>query len=65
MQVYAKCHLQQGVMFGPFVGEVSRGQMPANLKYAWAVSRLVCVDIKKKFKSSYCKNSVVLCYNYI
>ncbi|XP_023150324.2 uncharacterized protein LOC111585152 isoform X1 [Amphiprion ocellaris] len=37
MKVFAKCHLQQGVMFGPFVGEVCRGQMPANLKYAWAI----------------------------
>lgn len=40
MKVYAKCHLQQGVMFGPFVGEVCKGQMPANLKYAWAVSKM-------------------------
>lgn len=39
MKVYAKCHLQQGVMFGPFLGEACRGQMPANLKYSWAVSR--------------------------
>lgn len=39
MKVYAKCHLQQGVLFGPFVGDVCRGQMPTNLKYAWAVSR--------------------------
>lgn len=39
MKVYAKCHLQQGVMFGPFVGEMCKGQMPSNLKYAWAVSR--------------------------
>lgn len=39
MKVYAKCHLQQGVMFGPYLGEVCKGQMPANLKYAWAVSR--------------------------
>ncbi|XP_047434474.1 uncharacterized protein LOC125004127 isoform X2 [Mugil cephalus] len=37
MKVYAKCHLQQGVMFGPFVGEVCQGQMPNNLKYAWAI----------------------------
>lgn len=38
MKVYAKCQLQQGVMFGPYVGEVCKGQMPNNLKYAWAVS---------------------------
>lgn len=38
LKVYAKCQLQQGVMFGPFLGEVCRGQMPNNLKYAWAVS---------------------------
>ncbi|RVE76347.1 hypothetical protein OJAV_G00009360 [Oryzias javanicus] len=37
MKVYAKCQLQQGVMFGPFVGEVCKGQMPNNLKFAWAV----------------------------
>ncbi|XP_068445324.1 uncharacterized protein [Clinocottus analis] len=37
MKVYAKCHLQQGVMFGPYVGEVCRGEMPTNLKYAWAI----------------------------
>ncbi|XP_034399390.1 uncharacterized protein LOC117737487 isoform X2 [Cyclopterus lumpus] len=37
MKVFAKCHLQQGVMFGPYVGEVCRGQMPTNLKYAWAI----------------------------
>lgn len=39
IKVYAKCHLQKGVMFGPFVGEVGKGQMPTNLKYAWAVSK--------------------------
>lgn len=44
MKVYAKCQLQQGAMFGPFVGEICRAQMPTNLKYAWAVSRLICVD---------------------
>ncbi|XP_056265738.1 uncharacterized protein LOC130190376 isoform X5 [Pseudoliparis swirei] len=37
MKVHAKCHLQEGVMFGPYVGEVRRGQMPSNLKYAWAI----------------------------
>lgn len=47
MKVYAKCHLQQGVMFGPFFGEVYRGQMPTNLKYAWAVSTKFRVDVKK------------------
>lgn len=50
MKVYAKCHLQQGVMFGPYLGEACRGQMPTNLKYAWAVSRLVCSDVKSQFK---------------
>lgn len=39
MKVYAKCHLQQGVVFGPFVGEISK-QVPSNLKYVWAVSRV-------------------------
>ncbi|XP_069573884.1 uncharacterized protein [Brachyistius frenatus] len=37
MKVYAKCHLPQGVMFGPFVGDICRGQLPTNLKYAWAI----------------------------
>ncbi|KAF0037926.1 hypothetical protein F2P81_010800 [Scophthalmus maximus] len=37
MKVYARCHLQQGVLFGPFVGEICRGQMPSNLKYTWAI----------------------------
>ncbi|XP_061580659.1 uncharacterized protein LOC133446598 isoform X2 [Cololabis saira] len=37
LKVYAKCQIQQSVMFGPFVGEVCRGQMPSNLRYAWAV----------------------------
>nr|XP_057929964.1 uncharacterized protein LOC131129914 isoform X2 [Doryrhamphus excisus] len=36
-KVYAKCHLQQGIIFGPYVGEVSKGHMPASLKYAWAI----------------------------
>lgn len=44
MKVYAKCHLQQGVMFGPYVGEVCRAQMPTNLKYAWAVSSLILTE---------------------
>ncbi|XP_071373631.1 E3 SUMO-protein ligase ZBED1-like isoform X1 [Centroberyx affinis] len=35
IKVYAKCQLQQGLMFGPFVGEVSKGQ--ASLKHAWAI----------------------------
>lgn len=50
MKVYAKCHLQQGVMFGPFVGEVCKGQMPANLKYAWAVSEM---------NDRFCSHSIV------
>ncbi|KAM4749871.1 E3 SUMO-protein ligase ZBED1-like isoform 1-T1 [Anableps anableps] len=37
LKVYAKCQLQQGVLFGPFLGEVCKGQMPSNLKYAWAI----------------------------
>ena len=40
-KVFAKCQLQQGVLFGPFVGEVCKGHMPNNLKYAWAVSRYI------------------------
>lgn len=38
MKVFAKRYLQQGVVFGPFVGEISR-QVPSNLEYVWAVSR--------------------------
>uniref|UniRef100_A0A096LTV9 BED-type domain-containing protein n=1 Tax=Poecilia formosa TaxID=48698 RepID=A0A096LTV9_POEFO len=37
LKVYAKCQLQQGVLFGPFLGEVCKGQMPSNLRYAWAI----------------------------
>ncbi|XP_040001788.1 uncharacterized protein LOC120800064 isoform X4 [Xiphias gladius] len=56
MQVYAKCHLQQGVMFGPFVGEVCRGQMPTNLKYAWAIrddAAFIYVDASDENKSNW------------
>ncbi|XP_029360102.1 uncharacterized protein LOC115044903 isoform X2 [Echeneis naucrates] len=56
MRVYAKCHLQQGVMFGPFVGEVCRGQMPANLKYAWAIrddAAFVYIDASDENKSNW------------
>lgn len=56
MKVYAKCNLQQGVMFGPYLGEVCRGQMPTNLKYAWAVSRQFIIKLGKI--------SAVLCYNH-
>lgn len=40
-KVYAKCLLQDGIMFGPYLGEVCRGRMPTDLKYSWAVSRHV------------------------
>ncbi|KAI3352257.1 hypothetical protein L3Q82_005236 [Scortum barcoo] len=56
MKVYAKCHLQQGVMFGPFVGEVCKGQMPSNLKYAWAIrddAVFVYVDASDENKSNW------------
>nr|XP_046259226.1 uncharacterized protein LOC124066656 isoform X2 [Scatophagus argus] len=56
MKVYAKCHLQQGVMFGPFLGELCRGQMPANLKYAWAIrddAAFVYVDASDENKSNW------------
>ncbi|XP_056227712.1 uncharacterized protein LOC130166261 isoform X2 [Seriola aureovittata] len=56
MKVYAKCHLQQGVMFGPFVGEVCRGQMPTNLKYAWAIrddAAFIYVDASDENKSNW------------
>lgn len=51
MKVYARCHLQQGVLFGPFVGEICRGQMPSNLKYTWAVSTRVVIKMQFKIKS--------------
>lgn len=44
MKVYAKCHLPQGVVFGPYVGEISR-QVPSNLKYVWAVSRVTMTRV--------------------
>uniref|UniRef100_UPI0037E88935 E3 SUMO-protein ligase ZBED1-like isoform X2 n=1 Tax=Semicossyphus pulcher TaxID=241346 RepID=UPI0037E88935 len=56
MKVYARCHLQQGVMFGPFVGELCRGQMPTNLKYAWAIrddAAFVYVDASDENKSNW------------
>ncbi|XP_067440303.1 uncharacterized protein [Thunnus thynnus] len=56
MKVYAKCHLQQGVMFGPYVGEVCRAQMPTNLKYAWAIrddAAFVYVDASDENKSNW------------
>ncbi|KAF7663158.1 hypothetical protein LDENG_00216870 [Lucifuga dentata] len=56
MKVYAKCHLQQSVMFGPFVGEVCRGQMPINLKYAWAIrddASFIYIDASDENKSNW------------
>ncbi|XP_040892148.1 uncharacterized protein LOC121180630 [Toxotes jaculatrix] len=56
MKVYAKCHLQQGVMFGPFVGEVCKGQMPASFKYAWAIrddASFIYVDASDENKSNW------------
>ncbi|XP_035515490.1 uncharacterized protein LOC118326576 [Morone saxatilis] len=56
MKVYAKCHLQQGVMFGPFLGEVCRGQMPTNLRYSWAIrddAAFVYVDASDENKSNW------------
>ncbi|XP_044047160.1 uncharacterized protein LOC122873905 isoform X1 [Siniperca chuatsi] len=56
MKVYAKCHLQQGVMFGPFVGEVCRGQMPTNLRYTWAIrdeAAFVYIDASDENKSNW------------
>ncbi|XP_054459888.1 uncharacterized protein LOC129095465 isoform X2 [Anoplopoma fimbria] len=55
-KVYAKCHLQQGVMFGPYVGEMCRGQMPTNLKYAWAIrddAAFIYVDASDESKSNW------------
>ncbi|XP_063739574.1 uncharacterized protein LOC134864489 isoform X2 [Eleginops maclovinus] len=56
IKVYAKCHLQKGVMFGPFVGEVCKGQMPTNLKYAWAIrddASFVYIDASDESKSNW------------
>ncbi|XP_067354334.1 E3 SUMO-protein ligase ZBED1-like isoform X2 [Channa argus] len=55
-KVFAKCQLQQGIMFGPFVGEMCRGQMPANLKYAWAIrddAAFIYVDASDENKSNW------------
>ncbi|KAM4584736.1 E3 SUMO-protein ligase ZBED1-like isoform 2-T2 [Odontesthes bonariensis] len=55
-KVYAKCQLQQGVLFGPFVGEVCKGHMPNNLKYAWAIrddAAFVFVDASDENKSNW------------
>ncbi|KAM9313651.1 E3 SUMO-protein ligase ZBED1-like [Pholidichthys leucotaenia] len=56
LKVFAKCHLQQGVMFGPYVGELCRGQMPANLKYSWAIrdeASFIYVDAADENKSNW------------
>lgn len=56
MKVYAKCHLQQGVMFGPFLGEVCKGQMPSNLKYAWVIrddTAFIYIDASNVNKSNW------------
>ncbi|XP_037327391.2 uncharacterized protein LOC119217666 isoform X2 [Pungitius pungitius] len=56
MKVYAKCHLQQGVMFGPYVGEMCREKMPTDLKYAWAIrddAAFVYVDASDESKSNW------------
>ncbi|XP_076583454.1 uncharacterized protein LOC143318850 isoform X1 [Chaetodon auriga] len=56
MKVYAKCHLQQGVMFGPFAGEMCKGQMPTNLKYSWAIrdeAAFVYIDGTDENKSNW------------
>nr|XP_040042446.1 uncharacterized protein LOC120825111 isoform X2 [Gasterosteus aculeatus aculeatus] len=56
MKVYAKCHLQQGTMFGPYVGEMCRGKMPTDLKYAWAIrddAAFVYVDASDESKSNW------------
>lgn len=56
MKVYAKCQLQQGVLFGPFLGEVCKGQMPGSLKYAWAIrddSAFTYVDASDENKSNW------------
>ena len=38
MGVHAKLHLQEGLIFGPFVGELARGAPRTSLSYAWIVS---------------------------
>ncbi|XP_029931992.1 uncharacterized protein LOC115376433 isoform X2 [Myripristis murdjan] len=55
LKVYAKCHLQQGLMFGPFVGEMSRGQLQ-NFRYAWAIrddATFFYVDASDENKSNW------------
>ncbi|XP_015243699.1 PREDICTED: uncharacterized protein LOC107093257 isoform X1 [Cyprinodon variegatus] len=56
IKVYAKCQLQQGVLFGPFLGEVCKGQLPSNLQYAWAIredSAFTYVDASDENKSNW------------
>ena len=38
MGVHAKLHLQEGLIFGPFVGELVRGAPRTTLSHAWIVS---------------------------
>ncbi|CAL9700837.1 unnamed protein product [Knipowitschia caucasica] len=47
MKVIARCQLQIGTMFGPYVGEMCRGHVPDNLAHAWAIrdeSAFIYVD---------------------
>ncbi|XP_037546373.1 uncharacterized protein LOC119423034 [Nematolebias whitei] len=55
-KVLAKCQLQQGVMFGPFLGEMCKGQMPSNLRFAWAIrddAAFTFVDASDENKSNW------------
>ncbi|XP_061882754.1 E3 SUMO-protein ligase ZBED1-like isoform X2 [Entelurus aequoreus] len=55
-KVYAKCHLQQGIIFGPYVGEMTKDHMPTNLKYAWAIrndAAFFYVDASDENKSNW------------
>ncbi|XP_029950959.1 uncharacterized protein LOC115391013 [Salarias fasciatus] len=56
VKVFAKCLLQQGVMFGPFVGELCRGQTPSSLRYAWAIrddAAFIYIDASDENKSNW------------
>ncbi|XP_030207753.1 uncharacterized protein LOC115540514 [Gadus morhua] len=56
MGVHAKLHLQEGLIFGPFVGELVRGAPRTTLSHAWIIreeSEFYYVDASDENKSNW------------
>ncbi|KAG7270397.1 hypothetical protein CRUP_024717, partial [Coryphaenoides rupestris] len=47
MGVYAKLPLQEGLLFGPFVGELVRGALQTNLANAWILNHQIYYKTSK------------------